>query len=200
MDDVPLDIARQEPDPTTLQLRSRGPWPLPPSPRVTIVGARRPTTHREAVVERLAQELTERGVLVIGGLSARPHDRRGRLRPQQDRHGRAGQRLLAAQRRLPQSAPRRGSPGPEHRRHPLRAAREPPHARLSHPRGRPGPTAQRGVPAERRPQPAARGPSRPAPVPRRRRPPPAEVYHYWDGVVAAYSHMQHELDAREGRS
>jgi len=29
---------------------------------------------------------------------------------------------------------------------------------------------------------------------------PAEVYHYWDGVVDAYSHMQRELDVRDGRS
>jgi DNA processing protein len=29
---------------------------------------------------------------------------------------------------------------------------------------------------------------------------PAEAYHYWDGVVDAYSHMQTELNVREGRS
>ncbi len=29
---------------------------------------------------------------------------------------------------------------------------------------------------------------------------PAEAYHYWDGVVDAYAHMQRELQAREGRS
>ena len=29
---------------------------------------------------------------------------------------------------------------------------------------------------------------------------PAEAYHYWNGVVDAYSHMQRELDVREGRS
>src|SRR2546430_16241225 len=29
---------------------------------------------------------------------------------------------------------------------------------------------------------------------------PAEAYHYWDGVVDAYAHMERELQAREGRS
>jgi DNA protecting protein DprA len=68
MDHVPMDIGRQEADPTTLELRSRRPWPLPNGPRVAIVGARRPT-YGEAVTERLALDLATQGVLVVGGLS-----------------------------------------------------------------------------------------------------------------------------------
>ena len=68
MDYVPIDRP-QETDPTTLALRSRGPWPLPPGPRVAIVGTRRPTPYGEAVAERLAQDLATHGVLVVGGLS-----------------------------------------------------------------------------------------------------------------------------------
>src|SRR6266436_5588255 len=69
MDHVPIDTGGQEADPTTLELRSRGPWPLPVGPRVAIVGARRPTPYGEAVAERLAQDLARHGVLVVGGLS-----------------------------------------------------------------------------------------------------------------------------------
>jgi DNA processing protein len=69
MDHVPIELHGQEADPTTLELRSRGPWPLPSGPRVAIVGARRPTPYGEAVAERLAQDLVRHGVLVVGGLS-----------------------------------------------------------------------------------------------------------------------------------
>jgi DNA protecting protein DprA len=69
MDHVPIDLAGQEADATTLELRSRGPWPLHKSPSVAIVGARCPTPYGEAVTERLAQDLAHRGVLIVGGLS-----------------------------------------------------------------------------------------------------------------------------------
>jgi DNA protecting protein DprA len=69
MDHVPIDLAGQEADATTLELRSRGPWPLPKGPRVAIVGARCPTPYGEAVAERLVQDLARKGVLIVGGLS-----------------------------------------------------------------------------------------------------------------------------------
>lgn len=83
MDHVPIDFARQEADATTLELRSRGPWPLPNGPRVAIVGARRPTSYGKAVAERLAQDLATQDVLVVGGLSrgTRPSPTRPRWTP-----------------------------------------------------------------------------------------------------------------------
>ena len=63
MDHSPIHPARRELDITTLPLRKRGAWPLPPGPLVAIVGARRPTTYGEAVADRLAQDLTAEGVI-----------------------------------------------------------------------------------------------------------------------------------------
>ncbi len=67
---IPIDHGGQEADDTTLQLRSRGCWPLPTgSPRVAIVGARRPTPYGEALAKRLAQGLARENVIVVSGLS-----------------------------------------------------------------------------------------------------------------------------------
>jgi DNA protecting protein DprA len=73
---IPIDPGGQEPDPTTLELRSRGRWPLPPGrPRVAILGAGRgapygrETPYGEAIAERIALELARENVVVVGGLS-----------------------------------------------------------------------------------------------------------------------------------
>jgi DNA processing protein len=50
-------------------LRVRGAWPLPPGPRVAVVGARRPTPYGEAVAERLATDLARAGAIVVSGLA-----------------------------------------------------------------------------------------------------------------------------------
>ena len=60
----------QEADPTTLELRSRGRWPLPPGRRVAIVGTHHSTPYGEAVAEHMAEELARAGVAVIAGLPA----------------------------------------------------------------------------------------------------------------------------------
>ncbi len=64
-----IDPRGQEADDTTLELRSRGRWPLPPGLRVAIVGARHPTRYGEAVAEHLAQHLARDSVIVVGGLA-----------------------------------------------------------------------------------------------------------------------------------
>jgi DNA processing protein len=55
--------------PAPAALRARGRWPLPPGPKVAIVGARRPTPYGEAVAERLATDLAHAGVIVVSGLA-----------------------------------------------------------------------------------------------------------------------------------
>jgi DNA protecting protein DprA len=69
MDHVPIDLGGQEADRTTLELRSRGPWPLPDCPRVAIVGTRQPMHYGETIAKHLAHDLARTGVLVISGLS-----------------------------------------------------------------------------------------------------------------------------------
>jgi DNA processing protein len=69
MADTHIGPLGREADPTTLVLRSRGRWPLPPAPRVAIAGNRRPTPYGEAVAERLAEDLAHAGVTVIAGLA-----------------------------------------------------------------------------------------------------------------------------------
>src|SRR5258708_29980805 len=73
---IPIAPGGHEPDATTLELRSRGRWPLPPGrPRVAILGAGRgapygrETPYGEAIAERLAQELVSENVVVVRGLS-----------------------------------------------------------------------------------------------------------------------------------
>jgi DNA processing protein len=56
-------------DATPIDLRVRGPWPLPPAPIVAITGARRRTPYGEAVSERLAGDLARHGVTVLSPLA-----------------------------------------------------------------------------------------------------------------------------------
>ena len=51
------------------RLQVRGRWPLPPGPKVGIVGSRRPTPYGEAVAERLAADLAAAGAVVVSGLA-----------------------------------------------------------------------------------------------------------------------------------
>jgi DNA processing protein len=69
MDHFPIRPSSQELVTTTLALRKRGLWPLPPGPLVAIVGARRPTTYGDAVAARLAEDLTAHGTIILSGLS-----------------------------------------------------------------------------------------------------------------------------------
>jgi DNA processing protein len=50
-------------------LRTRGRWPPPESPRVAIVGSRRPSPYGEAAAEQLALDLARAGVIVVSGLA-----------------------------------------------------------------------------------------------------------------------------------
>lgn len=50
-------------------LRTRGRWPPPEGPRVSIVGSRRPSPYGEAVAEQLACDLAAAGVVVVSGLA-----------------------------------------------------------------------------------------------------------------------------------
>jgi DNA processing protein len=51
------------------RLRTRGAWPLPPAPKVAIVGSRRPSPYGEAVAEQLGADLARAGAIVISGLA-----------------------------------------------------------------------------------------------------------------------------------
>jgi DNA processing protein len=51
------------------ELRTRGRWPPPEGPRVSIVGSRRPSPYGEAVAEQLGADLARASVVVISGLA-----------------------------------------------------------------------------------------------------------------------------------
>jgi DNA processing protein len=57
------------PDADFSRLRTRGIWPLPPRPKVAIVGSRRPSPYGEAVAEQLGTDLARSGAIVISGLA-----------------------------------------------------------------------------------------------------------------------------------